>query len=226
MGLFDRKPAWQSMVASKAKAAVARITDSAELAKVARQEPLDQARIMAIYKLEDQQVIADVALNDRNIYVRTSAIDKLNLVETLVTIAQRDRDELVRAHALRRLEKVDRHAAAAVQPDANVNQNLMSMVRADGDLFDRPASILDKYRAALRYLENCSVFDEAAFREFNRITGNRFAEADIQSQLRNAGLMLKGMEDLRELLLSSTMEAIGAFEEMERQGIDLSKFDV
>ena len=90
----------------------------------------------------------------------------------------------------------------------------------------KPTSILDKYRMGLSYLDECKTFDEAKFREFNRITGNRFSDADIETQLMNAKLMIKGMEDLKQILRSTTVEAISTFEEVERKGIDLSKYNV
>ncbi len=76
------------------------------------------------------------------------------------------------------------------------------------------------------YLDGCESFDESQFREFNRIIGNRFSDADIAQQLDNARLMMRGMDDLKQVLRSSSVEAIDVFEEMERQGIDLSKFNV
>jgi hypothetical protein len=88
----------------------------------------------------------------------------------------------------------------------------------------KPTSILDKYRAGLSYLNGCGTFDEVKFREFNRITGNKFSEADMQNQLRNAELMIRGMEDLKQTLRSTMVEAVRVFEEVERKGIDLSKY--
>ena len=90
----------------------------------------------------------------------------------------------------------------------------------------KPISILDKYRMGLSYLDKCETFDEAKFREFNRITGNRFSDTDIETHLMSAKLMIKGMEDLKQTLRSTMAEAISAFEEVERNGIDLSKYNV
>lgn len=75
-------------------------------------------------------------------------------------------------------------------------------------------SILDKYRAGLLYLDSCESFDEAKFRELNRIIGNQFSEADIKTQLGNAQLMLRGVDDLKKVLRSNIVEAIGTFEEI------------
>jgi len=94
------------------------------------------------------------------------------------------------------------------------------------DLIPKKARILEEYRAGLSYLDECGAFDEAKFREFNRITGNRFSNADIENQLRNAKLMIGGMENVKQTLRSSMVEAIGIFEEMERNGIDLSNYNV
>jgi hypothetical protein len=91
---------------------------------------------------------------------------------------------------------------------------------------EKKATILDKYRAGLSYLDGSGTFDEAGFREFNRITGNRFSNAEIENQLMNAKQMIRGMEDLKQVLRSSTVEAISVFEKVERNGIDLSKYDI
>ena len=65
--------------------------------------------------------------------------------------------------------------------------------------------ILDAYRASLSYLVGCTEFNEAAFQEFNRILGNRFSDEDIETQIRNVQLMIRGMEDLKQVLRSSTV---------------------
>ena len=90
----------------------------------------------------------------------------------------------------------------------------------------KSAKILEQYREGLAYLDSCGPFDEAKFREFNRIIGNRFSENDIQSQLRNASMMTDGMEGVRAAVRSAVAEAIGTFEQLERQGIDLSQYDL
>lgn len=86
-------------------------------------------------------------------------------------------------------------------------------------------NILAKYRDGLGFLDSCGDFDEGKFREFNRIVGNRFSEADIRQQLDN-GRMLGSMNEIKKLLRSSTVEAIETFEQLERDGIDLSKFNI
>ncbi|MCL2107677.1 MAG: hypothetical protein FWH26_11565 [Oscillospiraceae bacterium] len=86
----------------------------------------------------------------------------------------------------------------------------------------KTTTILDRYREALSYLDRCGPFDEAKFREFNRLTGNMFSEADVQNQLRNAQLMIGGMAEVQKILRSNMVEAIGTFETLEQQGIDLS----
>jgi len=86
--------------------------------------------------------------------------------------------------------------------------------------------ILDRYRASLRYLDSCGPFDEAKLREFNRISGDMLSEADLQKQLASSQLILGGMEQIRKLLRQNVAEAIGAFEQIERSGVDLSKYDV
>ena len=86
----------------------------------------------------------------------------------------------------------------------------------------RKKTILDRYREALAYLDNCGTFNETKFREFNRITNNQFSEAEIVNQLRNAQFMMGGMEDLKNVLRSTMIEAISTFEKLEREGVDLS----
>lgn len=87
-------------------------------------------------------------------------------------------------------------------------------------------TILTQYREGLRYLDSCGIFDETKLREFNRIIGNRFSEAEIQTQLANAQMMVGGMNALKELLHNSTLEGINAFEKVEQSGIDLSKYNI
>ena len=52
-------------------------------------------------------------------------------------------------------------------------------VYAVGERKKVQTSFLDKYRMGLSYLNECGAFDETKFREFNRITGSRFSDADI-----------------------------------------------
>ncbi|MGI6546447.1 MAG: hypothetical protein ACOX2M_08550 [Fastidiosipilaceae bacterium] len=89
----------------------------------------------------------------------------------------------------------------------------------------KPVSILDRYRLGLSYLDACGAFDEYKFREFNRIAGNQFSDADMAKQLGNARMTLKGMDDLKQTLRSTMIEAIQTFEELERGGVDLSKYN-
>ena len=98
--------------------------------------------------------------------------------------------------------------------------------KAAGGASKKATSILDKYRAGLLYLDGCARFDEAEFRELNRILGNRFSEDDIRTQLVNAKSMMRGMDDLKKVLRSNIVEAIGTFEQLEQSGIDLSKYNI
>ena len=45
-------------------------------------------------------------------------------------------------------------------------------------------------------------------------------------QLSGAQMMMGGMSDLKNILRSNIVEAIGTFEQLERQGIDLSKYNI
>jgi hypothetical protein len=100
-------------------------------------------------------------------------------------------------------------------PAGNVKQDAVS-----------GGTILDKYRVGLSYLDGCGTFDKAKYQEFNRIIGNQFSDTEMENQIKNSELMIRGMEDLKQTLRSSIVEAIGVFEEIERQGIDLSKYSV
>ena len=89
-----------------------------------------------------------------------------------------------------------------------------------------PKSILDKYREGLVYLESCTLFGETEFREFNRIIGERFSEADIQTQLANSKMMIAGMDELKGILKQNMIESIKTFEKLEQSGIDLSQYNI
>ncbi len=56
--------------------------------------------------------------------------------------------------------------------------------------------------------------------------GNKFSEADIKTQLGNAELMFRGVDDLKQALRETTLEAIGVFKSLEQQGLDLSKYEL
>jgi hypothetical protein len=55
---------------------------------------------------------------------------------------------------------------------------------------------------------------------------DRFSGADMEKQPGNAKLMIRGMEDLKQVLRPSAVEAISVFEKVERSGMDLSQYDV
>jgi hypothetical protein len=124
------------------------------------------------------------------------------------------RNDVAKGDVISATEKLPADAITPARQPAAVHDN------------KKPMSILDQYRLGLSYLDGCGVFDEGKFREFNRITGNRFSEADMEKQLGNARMMLRGMEDLKQALRGTMLEAIQAFEEIERKGVDLSKFNV
>ena len=91
---------------------------------------------------------------------------------------------------------------------------------------EKKASILEKYREGLSYLDGSGAFDEDKLREFNRITGNMLSNDDIENYLESAKLMIRGMEEVKQILRSTMVEGISVFEEVERNGIDLSKYEV
>jgi len=87
--------------------------------------------------------------------------------------------------------------------------------------FKKSKNRLERYREALTYLDRCVTFNEASFREFNRIAGNIFSDEDITHHIWSAGRMFGGMESIRELLRSTIVEGITTFENLQRQGIDI-----
>jgi hypothetical protein len=85
-------------------------------------------------------------------------------------------------------------------------------------------NILESYREGLQYLNDCEAFTEENLREFNRIIGNRFTEELIAKYLSDAKMLVGGMEDLKKIMKDNITEGIAVFEEVERQGIDLSAY--
>jgi hypothetical protein len=86
-------------------------------------------------------------------------------------------------------------------------------------------TILEQYREGLQYLNGCSgVFTEEQLREFNRIIGNRFPEAEIESLLSKSKLMLRGMDEIKKTLKDNMSEGIAVFEQLEKSGVDLSAY--
>lgn len=87
-------------------------------------------------------------------------------------------------------------------------------------------NILEQYRDGLAYLDSCGTFDEVKLREFNRITGNRFTEENIQNYIQSSKNMIKGMEGIKDILRDTMQEGISTFEKIVQSGIDLSKYDI
>lgn len=85
-------------------------------------------------------------------------------------------------------------------------------------------SVLDQYREGLKYLDSCGDFDEIKLHRFNIITGNRLSEAEIQTYIRSADLTVGGMNTVRDELRKTISEAVGSFEKLQAQGVDLSKY--
>ncbi|MCL2652521.1 MAG: hypothetical protein FWD63_01860 [Propionibacteriaceae bacterium] len=133
---------------------------------------------------------------------------------------------LLRGIAAFDVNKGDVISSTDTLPDGVQPQPEMGAADDSIQVGDQPGSILDQYRAALAYLDSCETFDETALREFNRLSGSRFSEADMENQLGSAKLMLRGMDDLKQSLRSSTAEAIGVFEQLAQSGIDLSKYNL
>lgn len=87
-------------------------------------------------------------------------------------------------------------------------------------------NIMERYLKALAYLTGCGSFDEAQFREMNRIAGGIFTEEEMQKQISQANMTIGGMDGLKLILIKTLNEAIDTFRKVQAAGIDLSKYDV
>ena len=82
-----------------------------------------------------------------------------------------------------------------------------------------PTSRVEKYRAALAYLDNCGAFNEGKLCEFNRIAGSPFSESELEEYVRMANMSIGGMEALKQTVLSVVQEGVRTFEQLETIGI-------
>lgn len=102
MGLF--KPAWMDDESSvKAKMAVEKTTDQAELFKIAKKAPCSSIRVEAVKKLTDQASLEYIAQNDEAKTVRQNAVEKLTNQAIIASVAQKDSDEYIRRLATEKL---------------------------------------------------------------------------------------------------------------------------
>lgn len=79
MGLF--KPAWMTDKQgkkNKAVDAVQKVTDQAQLAKVARKAPLGEVRAEAVSRMTDQDALYDIATSDWHYVVRKMAVRRMD----------------------------------------------------------------------------------------------------------------------------------------------------
>lgn len=106
MGLFG--PEWNSRNITKAKAAIEKLADQAELVQVAKNARHVVVRRMAVEKLTDQTVLIDIARNASSSEVRSSAVLNKYLldIDVLSDIAKNDKSIDVREYAERRLAKM------------------------------------------------------------------------------------------------------------------------
>ena len=78
----------------------------------------------------------------------------------------------------------------------------------------------DKYRKAVKYLDSCSGFTLENFREMNNLTGNNFAESEMQRMHEESKAILPmggrpgGVLALKEVQRKTLIEAIAAFDEI------------
>lgn len=79
MGLF--KPAWMTDKQgkkNKAVVAVQKVTDQAQLAKIAREAPLGEVRAKAVSRMTDQVALYDIATTDGYFVIRQTAIRRMD----------------------------------------------------------------------------------------------------------------------------------------------------
>lgn len=79
MGLF--KPAWMTDKQGKkdkALAAVAKVTDQAQLAKIAHEAPLGEVRAEAVSRMTDQGALYDIATSDWHHVTREAAVRRMD----------------------------------------------------------------------------------------------------------------------------------------------------
>lgn len=106
MGLFG--PEWNSRNISKAKAAIDKLTDQAELARAAKNARHVVVQILAVRKLTDQNVLIDIARSESFSDVRGAAVWNAHLIDkdVISDIAKNDKSIDVRECAERRLAKM------------------------------------------------------------------------------------------------------------------------
>ncbi len=79
MGLF--RPVWMTDKQgkeNKAVAAVRKVTDQAQLAKIAREAPLGKVRTEAVSRMTDQDALYEVAISDGYFVTRQMAIRRMD----------------------------------------------------------------------------------------------------------------------------------------------------
>jgi len=230
-----------SLKESKRKKAILKITDHNLLLEVASHlyehwdKPLpsncNEMAERAMYKVIENATLEDLQKYNLVYYIDRYMVNKITDQDILYCLTKLEKFKdpgeglAVCELALEKIADPNKKAVLGEKLQTAKN-NRIKAATAGANNNAKSTSILDKYRAGLSYLDGCESFDEAKFREFNRIAGNRFSEADIQTQLKNSELMLKGMEEVKQVLRSNMVEAINTFEKLEREGVDLSKYDI
>ncbi len=228
MGLF--KPAWMGKNEEKALKAVSTITDWTTLISIVKAAPLTSVRIAAIEKLpyphvdqytgrkcslrfvKEQNILAEIFQYSSVYMLRLEAVNCITDIPLLEKLSHCSNSQTIHAAITKRIEDLSNNAVETKITD--FNDKLLGI------------NILVEYRMGLHYLENCGTFDEEKLREFNSITGNRLSGTDLEVQLKGAEMMINGMEEVRRILCSNVIETIATLEQLERDGIDLSKYRV
>jgi len=74
MGFFE--PKWNSIICSRAVAAVKILTDQIEIARAAREAYYDDVRVEAVKKLTDQTILDEIVKSDKSARVRAAVCEK------------------------------------------------------------------------------------------------------------------------------------------------------
>ena len=208
-------------------AALERLTQQDYLYDTALHNSVYKLRALALKRLDDSH-------REKLLYSNAPNADKACAAAAISDVPALKRvirdvslSQEVRMSAARHLELTAPEEYGELRDLAEDMAN--ASVQRKADSVSAPAkkqTILDQYRAGLSFLDSCGSFDEEKLREFNRITGKRFSEENIRNYVQASKDLITGMEGIRQTLRGSMKEAIGTFEQLEKNGIDLSKFDI
>ena len=109
--------------------AVARLMDSAALAKIMRTDPSFKVQTTALIRLTDEKLIGEIAQKNPNWVIRKLAVEKLRDTFAIVRAASEDGDQDVRRQALLRLRSQDLFAKVALtSPRGDARSEALSFI--------------------------------------------------------------------------------------------------